>query len=201
MGLQHQHHLGLVRNAESVPILVHWTKTCIFKKLSGDMWALSILKTYSGLTSVFSKFHLLILQSSNFFSFLTFSSFLSFYVFERTSPNHIHLVELRTSWSPWVELISVRSCLNDLNANEWETISNSWLANLVSQLWVCSLFLSFSLSHSHTHTYCQWAHESPVFRSQVELVKHYMSETLLFDRVIWEAWMSRIEMVLIKFYC
>lgn len=143
----------------------------------------------------------MILQSSNLSSFLAFYSFLSFYVFERTSPNHIHLVELRTSWSPWVELISVRSCLNDLNANQWETISNSWLTNLVNQLWVCSLFLSFSLFLSHTHTYCQWAHENQVFWSQVELVKHYMSETLLFDRVIWEAWMSRIEMVLIKFYC
>ena len=60
------------------------------------MWALSILKTFSGLTSILSKFHLLILQSSNLPSFLTFSFFLSLYVFEGTSPNHICLVEFRT---------------------------------------------------------------------------------------------------------
>lgn len=156
MGLQHQHHLGLVKNAEFVPILVHWKKKLALKKKpSSDMWALSILKTFSGLMSIFSKFHLLILQSSNVPSFLTFSFFLSFCVFERTLPNHICLVEFRASWSHWVELITVRSCLNDLNANQWETVSNSWLTNLVSQLWVCSLFLSFSFSLSHTHTYCQ----------------------------------------------
>lgn len=64
----------------------------------------------------YSKFHSLILQSSNVSSLLLcFFFFFSFWVFEKISLNHIHLVEFRTFW---VTLIRMSTCQTMLEISE-----------------------------------------------------------------------------------
>lgn len=57
----------------------------------------------------YSKFHSLILQSSNVSSLLL--SFFSFRVFEKISLKHIHLVEFRTSWVTLIRMSTSHTML------------------------------------------------------------------------------------------